>query len=98
MSFSNIPIGSEAPEIVNAIIEIPKGSHCKYEYDEKIDNIKLDRVLHSSVIFPTEYGFIPQTRSEDGEQLDIMVINKRPAVFWMSGCRQTHWFTLYGRQ
>jgi len=74
MSYVNIPIGNEAPEIVNAIIEVPKGSHSKYEYDESIDEIKLDKILHSSIVYPTEYGFIPKTRTEDGEQLDVLVL------------------------
>jgi inorganic pyrophosphatase len=74
MSFANIPIGEKAPEVVNAVIEIPKGSHNKYEYDEKFDEIRLDRVLHSPLYYPADYGFIPQTRSEDGDHLDILVI------------------------
>jgi len=75
MSYKNIPIGKKAPHIVNAIIEIPKESHNKYEYDEELDIIKLDRVLHSPVYYPTDYGFIPETRSTDGDHLDIMVIS-----------------------
>lgn len=78
MSLSNIAIGSKAPESVNVIIEIPKGSHNKYEYDEKLDIIKLDRILHSPVYYPTDYGFIPQTRSEDGDHLDALVILSEP--------------------
>lgn len=74
MSYKNIGCGKKCPEIVNAVIEIPKGSHNKYEYDEELDEIKLDRVLYSAVFYPTDYGFIPQTRSEDGDHLDIMVV------------------------
>ncbi len=74
MSYNNIPIGDKSPNIVNAIIEIPKGSHNKYEYDEQLDLIRLDRVLHSPVFYPTDYGFIPQTRSEDGDHLDVLVM------------------------
>ena len=59
MSYEDLTIGKEAPEVVNVVIEIPKGSHHKYEYDEKLDVIKLDRVLHSTVFYPTDYGFIP---------------------------------------
>lgn len=73
MSYKTIPIGEKAPEVVNVVIEIPRDSHNKYEYDEKLDEIKLDRVLHSPVYYPTEYGFIPQTRSGDGDSLDILV-------------------------
>lgn len=78
MSFSNLNIGEKSPEIVNAVIEIPKGSHNKYEYDEKLDIIKLDRVLHSPVFYPTDYGFIPQTRSDDDDHLDVLVIISEP--------------------
>jgi len=83
MSFHAIPIGQNAPEIINAVIEIPRGSHHKYEYDEQMDMIRLDRVIHSPVFYPTDYGFIPQTRSEDGDHLDVMVLITEP-VF--SGC------------
>jgi inorganic pyrophosphatase len=78
MSYEDLTIGAEAPEVVNVVIEIPKGSHHKYEYDEKLDLIKLDRVLHSSVYYPTDYGFIPQTRSEDGDHLDALVLITEP--------------------
>jgi inorganic pyrophosphatase len=78
MSYADLTIGKEAPEIVTVVIEIPKGSHHKYEYDEKMDVIKLDRVLHSTVFYPTDYGFIPQTRSQDGDHLDALVIISEP--------------------
>ena len=78
MSFHTIPLGEKAPQIVNAVIEIPRGGHHKYEYDETMDEIKLDRVLHSPVFYPTDYGFIPQTRSEDGDHLDVMVLISEP--------------------
>lgn len=78
MSYHKIPLGNKAPEIINAVIEIPKGSHHKYEYDEVFDEIRLDRVLHSPVFYPTEYGFIPQTRAEDGDHLDILVLITEP--------------------
>jgi len=74
----NIPIGDKSPEIVNAVIEIPKGSHNKYEYDEDLKVIKLDRVLYSPLFYPNDYGFIPETRSEDGDHLDIMVMGNNP--------------------
>jgi len=74
MSFALLKIGKDEPEIINVVIEIPKGSHHKYEYDEELDLIRLDRVLHSPVYYPTDYGFIPETRSDDGDHLDVMVI------------------------
>ena len=78
MSFAQIEPGKDCPEIVNVVVEIPKGSHNKYEYDELVDEIRLDRVLYSAVFYPTDYGFIPQTRSEDGDHLDIMVVISEP--------------------
>jgi inorganic pyrophosphatase len=54
-------------------VEIPKGSRNKYEYDEDLDAVKLDRLLYSSIVYPTDYGFIPDTLGEDGDPLDAMV-------------------------
>ena len=78
MSFSAIPQGEKSPEIINVVIEIPRGSTNKYEYDEELDEITLDRVIHSPMFYPTEYGFVPGTRSEDGDMLDIMVVTTYP--------------------
>ncbi len=66
------------PEEFNAVIEIPKGSHNKYEFDEKTGVFKLDRVLYSPMHYPLDYGFIPETHSEDGDHLDAMVIGGDP--------------------
>ena len=70
----NVKIGDEAPKKVNAFLEIPKGSNIKYEYDEKNEVIKVDRILHTSMVYPYNYGFIPETLGEDDDPLDIMVI------------------------
>ena len=56
-----------------AFVEIPKGSRNKYEYDVKSGVIKLDRFLFSSMVYPTDYGFIPDTLALDGDPLDAMV-------------------------
>src|ERR1700755_1068856 len=66
--------GDNNPEIVNAIIEIPKGSKAKYEIDKDSGLLKLDRVLFSSVMYPANYGFIPQTYCDDKDPLDILVL------------------------
>jgi len=55
------------------LVEIPKGSRNKYEWDPHLEAIKLDRFLFSSVVYPTDYGFIPETFAEDGDPLDAMV-------------------------
>lgn len=67
-----------------AIIEIPKGSRNKYEYDHELHAIKLDRFLFSSMVYPTDYGFIPDTLSRDGDPLDVMVPVSEPTF---PGCR-----------
>ena len=59
-------------------VEIPKGSRNKYEYDEELDAIVLDRFLFSSMVYPTDYGYIPQTHAEDGDPLDAMVCVSEP--------------------
>jgi len=66
--------GDKTPEIVNALIEIPQGSRCKYEIDKKTGLLKLDRVIYSSFHYPVNYGFIPQTLGEDNDPLDILVM------------------------
>jgi inorganic pyrophosphatase len=60
------------------IVEIPKGSRNKYEFDHEHHVIKLDRFLFSSVVYPTDYGFIPETLSLDGDPLDVMVLVSEP--------------------
>jgi inorganic pyrophosphatase len=63
---------------VHAFIEIPKGSRNKYEWDERLGGIKLDRFLFTSVVYPTDYGFIPDTLSPKGTPLDAMVCVSAP--------------------
>ena len=69
-----VSTGENVPEVVNAIIEIPKGSKAKYEIDKESGLLKLDRVLFSSVMYPANYGFIPQTYCDDKDPLDILVL------------------------
>lgn len=66
--------GNNAPEQVNALIEIPQGSRAKYEIDKSTGLLKLDRVIYSSFHYPVNYGFIPKTLGEDGDPLDVLVI------------------------
>jgi inorganic pyrophosphatase len=67
---------ADAP--VHCLVEIPKGSRNKYIWDEQLGGIKLDRFLFSSVMYPTDYGFIPGTRSPKGTPLDAMVCVSEP--------------------
>lgn len=76
--WENVPLGEKAPEVINVVIEIQKGSQNKYEFDEKLGLIKLDRVQYTAFRYPLDYGFIPQTRSEDGDHLDALVIGGEP--------------------
>jgi inorganic pyrophosphatase len=66
------------PDSLHCIVEIPKGSRNKYEWDEELGAIKLDRFLFSSVVYPTDYGFIPETLSSDGDPVDVMVTVSEP--------------------
>lgn len=74
----DIPSGDKIPEVVNVIIEVISGSRDKYEYNLEWEAFVLDRVLHSSVVFPVEYGFIPQTWFDDDDPLDVMVLSYEP--------------------
>ncbi len=70
----SIETGKDAPAFVKCVVEIPKGSKGKYEMDKESGLLKLDRVLFSSVHYPANYGFIPQTYCDDHDPLDILVI------------------------
>jgi inorganic pyrophosphatase len=65
---------------VEVLVEIPRGSRNKYEYDSEEGILRLDRTLYSSVHYPTDYGFIPQTCADDGDELDAMVIVEEATV------------------
>jgi len=75
-----VEIGENSPQILNAVIEIPKGSKAKYELDKKSGLIKMDRILFSSVQYPANYGFIPRSYCEDNDPLDILVLGQESAV------------------
>jgi inorganic pyrophosphatase len=76
----DVTFGEKTPELVQAIIEIPKGSKCKYELDKESGLLKLDRILFSSVHYPANYGFIPRTYCDDQDPLDILVICSEDVV------------------
>ncbi len=75
--YLSLAIGDASPQSVTTVIEIPRGSSNKYEYDKKRQVFKLDRNLHSPVLYPADYGFIPQTLAEDGDPLDILVLGEQ---------------------
>jgi len=66
--------GKEMPRDFQAVIEIPLGSNVKYELDKPTGLLKVDRVIHSAVFYPANYGFIPQTYAEDDDPLDVLVL------------------------
>lgn len=76
MGFKHVPYGT--PEKINVIVEIPQGSQDKYEYDETLDLIKLDRVLFTAQRYPMNYCFIPGTRAEDGDHADVLLFSTNP--------------------
>ncbi len=63
---------------LDCVIEIPKGSRNKYEYDPDLGGIKLDRFISASVVYPTDYGYIPETLAPDGDPLDVLVCVSEP--------------------
>lgn len=78
MSLLDVPIGPNAPDSFNTVIEIPKGSTNKYEIDQTTGLLKLDRVLYSPLFYPFDYGFIPQTLYLDGDPIDVLVMLMHP--------------------
>jgi inorganic pyrophosphatase len=77
--YTRLPIGDKAPHRVHAVIEIPRDSVNKYEYDKKLHVFKLDRTLFSPVHYPGDYGFIPSTLGQDGDPLDVLVLVEAPS-------------------
>ena len=73
-----IPIGDNFPDVINCIIEIPKGTSAKYEYNEEFNIFQLARCLYSSMIYTASYGFIHQTHALDDDPLDVIVYNNIP--------------------
>ena len=76
--WKQIPAGDNPPEFLNMIIEVNSGSRDKFEYKSDWEAFVLDRVIPSSVVFPVEYGFVPQTLDSDGDPLDIMSLTYEP--------------------
>ncbi|MGO4885958.1 MAG: inorganic diphosphatase [Bryobacteraceae bacterium] len=85
-SLYDLDPGPDWPAIVRLIVEIPKGSRNKYEYDGKLGVFRLDRTLYSPMHYPGDYGFIPGTLAEDGDPMDLLAITEEPSF---SGCLVT---------
>ncbi len=74
----DISSGDELPNLINVIVEIPKGSKNKYEIDKESGLIKLDRAMKSAQDYPFDYGFVPRTLWEDGDALDVVLLTTYP--------------------
>jgi inorganic pyrophosphatase len=72
--WEDIPTGPDPPESINVVVECLKGERNKYEYEKDIPAVVLDRVLHSNVHYPSDYGFIPRTWYDDEDPLDALVL------------------------
>ena len=68
-------------DLIDVVIEIPRGSRNKYEYDHERHIIRLDRRLFSATVYPTDYGFVPDTLAEDGDPLDVLVLLEDPTAY-----------------
>ncbi len=74
----DIPTGPKVPDVVTAVVEIPRHERNKYELDKELGLLRLDRVLHSAVHYPGDYGFIPRTLGDDADPLDVLLIMTAP--------------------
>src|SRR5512137_36650 len=84
MSLNKVPSGKDLPDDFNVIIEIPmQGDPVKYEVDKESGAIFVDRFMGTAMQYPCNYGYIPQTLSEDGDPVDVMIITPAPLL---SGC------------
>jgi len=83
MDYTKIPAGRNPPLDVWCVVEIPKGSSNKYEFDHDLHVMRLDRPLFSPMYYPGDYGFIPSTLASDGDPLDILVLMQEASF---SGC------------
>lgn len=74
----DVSLGKNAPQEINVIVEIPKGSKNKYEIDKETGLIALDRAMYTAQDYPFDYGFTPQTLWEDGDALDVVLLTTYP--------------------
>lgn len=79
MLIDKISIGNP-PEEVNVVIEIPQGSSIKYELDKESGAVRVDRFIPVAMVYPFNYGFIPQTHAEDGDPIDVLLISSQPVI------------------
>jgi inorganic pyrophosphatase len=81
MDISKISVGKSPPDNLNVIIEVPTGGEpVKYEFDKESGALFVDRILHTPMRYPANYGFVPHTLSPDGDPLDALVVARSPFV------------------
>ena len=81
MSYNNIPPGKDAPHDIYVVIEIPANSDpIKYEIDKETESLFVDRFMGTAMFYPANYGYIPNTLSEDGDALDVLVVTPYPVA------------------
>ena len=81
MRIDLIPTGDNPPESLNVIIEVPTGGEpVKYEFDKDSGALFVDRILHTPMRYPANYGFVPQTLGDDGDPLDCLVMTRWPLI------------------
>jgi inorganic pyrophosphatase len=81
MNIDLIPAGDDPPDRINVVIEVPVGGEpVKYEFDKKSGAIFVDRILHTAMRYPANYGFVPHTLGEDGDPLDALVLAHAPII------------------
>ena len=84
MRIDAIPVGSNPPEEINVVVEVPIGGEpIKYELDKDAGALFVDRFLYTPMRYPGNYGFVPHTLSEDGDPIDVLIANTRPLI---AGC------------
>jgi len=81
MNIDLIPVGENPPESLNVVIEVPTGGEpVKYEFDKASGALFVDRILHTPMRYPANYGFVPHTLSPDGDPLDALVVARSPFI------------------
>ena len=92
MSYSNIPAGKDAPNDIYVIIEIPaNAAPIKYEVDKDSDALFVDRFMGTAMFYPANYGYVPNTLSEDGDPIRRIGCNSTPIGTWFSDSLSSCW-------
>lgn len=78
MNLSKLSVGKNPPDEVNVLVEIPQGSPIKYEMDKESGFVIVDRFAFTTMVYPFNYGFVPNTHAEDGDPVDVLVISTYP--------------------